>query len=1055
MHMRAVRLSSVLGICVFVLCLSSLSSAQATCTLSTTNRTVTICTPASNSTVGTTFHVNAGTTSSLPIAYMQVYVNYVLYATQKRNFLDATITVPAGTHQHFTVQAKDSSGVFFKTTYYINVAASTYSIAPLNPTLAQGATQQFTASQASTWSASCGSISSGGLYTAPNAQTSCTVTGTASDGSGKTASTSVTVSSAFTVSPTTASVSEGATQQFTASLGATWGASCGSVDGTGLFTAPLTPGSCTVTATSTDGSNRTASGTATVTSPISITPASATTAVGLTQQFSANAAVNWSASCGSIDSTGLFTAPATAGSCTITATASNAPAYTATAVDTVSNSYVVSPQNPTVGEGASQQFSANIASTWASSCGSIDNNGVFTAPFSQPTCQVTGTATDGSNATSSTNVTISSPITVTPSSATTAANQTQSFSANQAVTWSASCGSIDINGLFTAPGTAGSCTITATASSGQPYTATALDTVTGGSSSGINYTTWKNNNARDGWQPNETQLTPANVGSSNFGLAFTTTVDARVWAQPLYMSGVTINAAKHNVVYVATAKDSVYALDGDTGAQLWMKSLLGSGETPATGSTIHSNVQPIVGITGTPVIDPNSGALYAVTLSTDGAGNYFHRLHAIDIHNGTELFGGPVQINPPTWRADREGQRPGLLLSNGVVYVAFGGNDDVDPYHGYVIGYAADSLNQVAIFNDSPSGNKGGIWMGGSGLAADADGNILVSTGNGSWTGTTQYGQSIVKLDPSLNVTDYFTPIAHAAETNSDKDLGSGGVLILPDNNSAHPHEAINCSKLTIIYVLDRDNMGRLGSGTDNVVQQVSNQIGGATGTQAADKCFHTPAFWNNNLYFIGNNDVVKQFSFDPSTGLMGTTPAHQSATVYPFPGGQPVVSSNGNSNAIVWGFNYSAGTLNAYDATNVSNVLYTSAKVGSGVKWATPTVVNGHVYVGLVNAVAGFAVKTSSGTDCNPPASPGVNICAPTAGGSYPSPVTVSAAGTPASGTLARMELWIDGAKFANYFANHFTASVPLAVGSHTIGVHEVDSTGAYLKQAFTITVH
>ena len=242
MHMRATRLSSVLAICVFVLCLSSLASAQATCTLSTTNRTVTICTPASNATVGTTFHVNAGTTSSLPVAYMQVYVNYVLYATQKRNFLDATITVPAGTHQHFTVQAKDSSGVFFKTSYYVNVVASTYSIAPLNPTLAQGATQQFTASAASTWSASCGSISSSGLYTAPNTQTSCTVTGTATDGSGHTASTTVTVSSGFTVSPTTASVSEGATQQFSASLGATWAASCGSVDGTGLFTAPLTAG---------------------------------------------------------------------------------------------------------------------------------------------------------------------------------------------------------------------------------------------------------------------------------------------------------------------------------------------------------------------------------------------------------------------------------------------------------------------------------------------------------------------------------------------------------------------------------------------------------------------------------------------------------------------------------------------------------------------------------------------------------------------------------------------------------------------------------------------
>jgi outer membrane protein assembly factor BamB len=841
--MCPLRRSSLLALCLFTLCLTVRATAAATCTLNTTNRTVTICTPANGATVGTTFHINAGTKDSLPIQYIEAYVANVRYVIQHQNFLDATITVPPGTKVNLTVQAHDTGGVTFKQTYIINISAgSTYSISPQNPTVSEGATRQFTASVASTWGATCGSITSGGL---------------------------------------------------------------------------------------------------------------------------------------------------------------------------------------------------------------------FTAPLSQPACKVTGTASDGSGHTASTNVNVSSPITISPSGATTVVNNTQQFSANVAVTWAASCGSINSSGLFTAPATAGSCTITATASSGTPYTAKATDTVTSSTPSALNYTTWKNDNARDGLQSKETILTPANVNASSFGQIFSASVDGRLWAQPLYMSGVTIGGAKHNVVYVATANDSVYAIDGDTGTQLWKVSLLGSGETPASGSTLHSSVQPIIGITGTPVIDPATGTLYAVTQSGTTAGTYNHRLHALDITNGSERFGAPVVINTGGWSSAQHLQRPGLLLANGTIYIAFSSNEDIDPYHGWVFAYSADTMNQVAVWNVTPGGNEGGIWMGGGGIAADAGGDLFLTTGNGDWSGATEYGQSAVRLSPTLSVVDYFTPIAHVTESNGDKDLGSGGVLLLPTNASAHPHEAVICSKLNIIYVLDRDHMGEIGSSTDNVLQQVTGQLGASSGTQFTDRCFSTPAFWNNNLYFIGNNDAVKQFSFNPSTGLMSTTPTHKDTFAYLFPGGQPVVSSNGNSNGIVWAIDWTTGTLRAYDATNVSNVLYVSSKLGTGIKFTTPTVVNGHVYVGLGNNVVGMGLK-SGGTSCAPPSSPGVHVCAPVQGGSYTSPVSVLAAGKPASGTLNHMELWIDGTKINNYFSSLINTSVPLSVGSHALTVVEDDSTGAFIKSSvINITVH
>jgi hypothetical protein len=243
--------------------------------------------------------------------------------------------------------------------------------------------------------------------------------------------------------------------------------------------------------------------------------------------------------------------------------------------------------------------------------------------------------------------------------------------------------------------------------------------------------------------------------------------------------------------------------------------------------------------------------------------------------------------------------------------------------------------------------------MAGAGIAADSSGNLYVMTGNGDFDGIINFGQSFVKLSPTLTVLDYFTPYNWSAQSQADLDLGSGGVLLVPDQTGSFPHEITGCGKPTTIWVLNRDKMGGLESGPNSgqSIQEVNNAVGGVSGNQADDHCFTTPAFWQQNLYFIGNNDVLKAFHLDPTTGMMTTSATSQGTLEFQFPGAQPVVSSNGSSNGIVWALNHSPTDtlLVAYDAANVAIELYRSGSLGSGTKWATPTVVNGKVYVGAV----------------------------------------------------------------------------------------------------------
>jgi hypothetical protein len=538
---------------------------------------------------------------------------------------------------------------------------------------------------------------------------------------------------------------------------------------------------------------------------------------------------------------------------------------------------------------------------------------------------------------------------ITPPSVTLAQGATQQFTANQAVTWSASCGSITSGGLYTAPNSPGACTVTAASTSGGG-TANATVTVLSVSS----YVMWKNDLGRTGQQPNEVVLTPQNVNVSTFGKKFSDTVDGFVYGQPLYVAGLTIGGAIHNVIFLTTENDSVYALDADVaGPPLWKVNLLSAGVTAVPQANVHSTIYPVVGITGTPVLDVGSNTLYVVaeTLENNGTA-YIHRLHALDLTSGAEKFGGPVVISGGGFASQTQLQRAGLLLLNGIVYVAFGSQGDYGTYHGYIFSYSASTLAQIAIFNDDPSGTRGGIWMAGAAPAVDSSGNIYVPTGNGSFAPTSgNYGDSYLKLSPGLSILDFFTPDDEAYDNGHDVDVGSGGPLVVPDQSGAYPHELIGCGKPNDIYVMNRDQMGQFNSTSNNVIQVISGAVGGAGVTE---HCFMTPAFWQQNVYFVGNQDVIKAFSLDPGSGLLSTAPTSQGSFVFPFPGAQPVVSSNGAGNGIVWAVDHNnPAVLHAFDATNVATELYNSSQAGTrdnmgyGTKWAVPTIVNGKVYIG------------------------------------------------------------------------------------------------------------
>jgi hypothetical protein len=716
---------------------------------------------------------------------------------------------------------------------------------------------------------------------------------------------------------------------------------------------------------------------------ITVSPSSVSLTPSATQQFSATDSgglpVTWSASCGTITSSGLYTAPSTTGTCTITAADSTGAKGTATATIQSSSSpvtFITPLANAAVASPVHVRFTysgtASYMKLWVDGVAQPAQHDpqVYdtTITLANGSHKLQGQGHDATlNVTFTTTEFIAVPtgptVTVSPSSVNLVPGGTQQFAANAPVTWSAiGDGTINATGLFTAGATSGSATVTAAATDGSGATGTANVTV--GTAANGNYTTWKNDNMRTGQQLNETQLTPTNVNSTTFGIKFSVSVDAAVYAQPLYMSGLTINGATHNVVFVATENDSVYAFDADNpGPFLWKKNLLNGG-VPIPQANVGSTIFGGIGITSTPVIDQNTNTIYVVTEDLENSTNYVFRIHALDVTTGNEKFGGPKVISNTNFQPKEQLQRSALLLANGNVYFTFASQGDHTPWHGWVFAYTAATLSKVAAYNATSTGSAGGIWGGGNAMAADADGNIYVATGNGSWNGTTNLSMSYIKLSPNLSVLDSFTIFNEQTLSNGDRDLGSGGLVLLPDQPGTFPHELVACGKPSPIYVINRDDMGGAQSGVgSNDIQELPNVIGGTSGTQASDHCFMSPAYWNGNLYFIGNNDVIKQFTISSSSGtaLLSSTPVAKGIFTFPFPGGQPVVSSNGSSNGIVWAVDHAASTataLHAFDASSVSKTLYTSPALGKGTKWSTPTVINGKVYVAINGKLIVFALK-------------------------------------------------------------------------------------------------
>lgn len=564
---------------------------------------------------------------------------------------------------------------------------------------------------------------------------------------------------------------------------------------------------------------------------------------------------------------------------------------------------------------------------------------------------------------------------VTPRRMPLTSSQTQQFTASTAVTWAvdgivggnSTVGTITAGGLYTPPQAEGSHVITATSTADATQKGTATVWVT--NHPGV--FTYHNNNARTGLNDREIALSPANVSTSTFGKLFSYAVDGDIYGQPLYVANVSIpGIGTRNVVYVATQHGSIYAFDADgrSRAPLWVRTFIDPANNitpvPVSEADGTSCCFSEIAFTSTPVIDPATRTLYAAGKLSEN-GRIVYRLHALDMttgqpraNSGLEIrasirgsgydnVGGLVTFNPV-----RQAQRPGLLLHNGVIYVAFGSHHIIDPWHGWLMGYDASTLEQLYVFNTTPDARKGGIWQGAGGPAADDQGNIYVGTGQGTFdahVGGRNYGDTFLKLRPSMGsmaVLDFFTPHNFQFLEQYDRDLGSGGVMVLPPlPDAAVPNLLLGTGKEGNIFLVNRDNMGRYNSGNDgHAVQKLPYALAQHRGM---------PAYWNRNLYFAAASDVMKQFRFQ--NGLLTTSPVAQSAATFGYPGSTPSISANGNSNGIVWSLHHSGGpaVLYAFDASNISKLLYSSAQLptrdsaGPSVRFAVPTVVNGRVYVG------------------------------------------------------------------------------------------------------------
>src|SRR4051812_14927098 len=505
----------------------------------------------------------------------------------------------------------------------------------------------------------------------------------------------------------------------------------------------------------------------------------------------------------------------------------------------------------------------------------------------------------------------------------------------------------------------------------------------------VNVLTNKYSNSRLGANTAESLLALSSVNSSQFGKLFTFNVDGYVQAQPLYMSNVTINGGTHNVVFVVTMHDSVYALDADTGAPFWQVSFINT----ATGiTTVPMAVQGCgnitkfneVGILSTPVIDATSGTIYVVAKTQETVGttnNYYFRLHALDIATGAEKSGGPTVISATSGalslNSKAELQRPALLLTNGTLYIAFGSNGCDLSGRGWLLAYDASSLQQLGAMVTQPDGSYGSaIWQGGTGPAADGSGNIYLSTANGEFNFGTNFpdlGDSVLKLNFNagiFTVADYFTPYDESVLSSQDFDLGSGAVSILPDQTGRYKHLLATGSKRGDVYLLDADNLGQFNM-VDN--SQIPQYMAGALSKYN----FSSPNYWtdgvNQYVYYLAHNDFLKAYTLN--NGALSATPIAQTSSKLTTVG-LPEISANNTTNGIVWIVRSINGVplLSAYDATKLF-LLYDSGMAANGrdslgtvPHFAPPTIANGHVYAGTQTQLVAYGlfpqIKPTSGSN-------------------------------------------------------------------------------------------
>ena len=698
--------------------------------------------------------------------------------------------------------------------------------------------------------------------------------------------------------------------------------------------------------------------------------------------WSVDAVVGGNAASGLIDVSGMYSAPPVAGAHTVTATSAADTTKSASSALTVTNTSSVSPASVTLLAGATQAFSAsfpalsNPSVIWSvdniaggnSSVGVISSAGLYTAPSQAGSHAVAATDANTGVSTSAAPAAVFT-MSTSPSLTTVAPSGTMQFSAtiqglaNTGVTWSvdgvaggnATNGTIASTGLYTAPFALGPHTITASAVS-PSFTVPAYLTVTNTSPGAV--LTYHNDDARDGAFTEETTLTPVNVNSAQFGKLVSYPVDGQIYAQPLFLPQISIGGAVHDVVFVETENDSVYAFDA-TGAQttpLWSESL----GVPSPRNDVDG-ISPVLGITSTPVIDVTTNTLYVLAAISTGPSFY---LHALDVRSGAEKFGGPVQVtgSVPGTGWDNSGgtitlekgcyQRMGLALDpvTNMIYIAFG-----HCQHGWVLAYDKTSLAQTAIFNDTPDGAGGGLWAsGGAPAIEDVSGDIFLITGVDQNDPPSGFNDSFLRLSSAdLSEQDFFQPDNESWLDANDADLGSGAAVLLPDNPSSTPREVIGGGKDGRVFVVNRDSMGTFAPDTNNVIQTVQ------VGVHQLDNIFATPVYWNGFLYYHCDDDALKAYSW--SNGLLSTAPVSSATAVFGMHGAIASLSANGTTSGIIWDIDNSTyGTgpavLHAYDASNVATELYNSSQAGArdtaglALKMTAPTIAGGKVFVGTSN---------------------------------------------------------------------------------------------------------